>query len=330
MKLFLSIFSFIIPFSPIISNNELISNQFFRANYISKNFNNTLIDFTNHNSVRINTLGNGRRYPIIPSNPRKLSDLIIYLENTTRDPRIDPEILQKHAHKQQVIYRVLSRNKKLTDQILDLLPLKYRSIAEIHISARREFVEMSKNSFKKNIPAWNIVKPESLQSLLLYYLKAEESTGIDWEILAAINLVETGFGRIDGVSIANAQGPMQFLPSTWNEPGIGQGGDIRDPFDSIQAAARYLVRRGGLEDIRKGLWGYNNSDNYGRAVMLYADLLRSDPLAFVGLYHWQIHFNANGLDLWLPEGYSSNIEIPISTYIKEVPISTPPDYSLYK
>jgi hypothetical protein len=29
-------------------------------------------------------------------------------------------------------------------------------------------------------------------------------------------------GRIDGVSVANAQGPMQFLPSTWAEAGIGR------------------------------------------------------------------------------------------------------------
>jgi len=73
-------------------------------------------------------------------------------------------------------------------------------------------------------------------------------------VLAAVNLVETGMGRIDGVSIANAQGPMQFLPSTWAEPGIGKG-NIRNPHDAIQAAARYLVRRGGLRDIRRGLWG---------------------------------------------------------------------------
>ena len=64
--------------------------------------------------------------------------------------------------------------------------------------------------------------------------------------------------------------------------------------------------------------------------MLYAELLRSDPLAFMGLYHWQIHFDANGQDLWLPVGYNIKTEVTISSYIKEMPISAPPDYSLYK
>ncbi len=43
----------------------------------------------------------------------------------------------------------------------------------------------------------------------------------------------------------------------------GGRGDIRNPRDAIPAAARhpvYLVRRGDLKDMRKALWGYNNSD----------------------------------------------------------------------
>ena len=108
----------------------------------------------------------------------------------------------------------------------------------------------SKNNHSNFLPAWEIIKPKSIGELFAYYLKAQNDTGIDWEILAAINLVESGMGRIRGTSIANAMGPMQFLPSTWNEPGIGNNGDINDPHDSIQAAARYLVRRGGLDDIQ--------------------------------------------------------------------------------
>lgn len=94
-----------------------------------------------------------------------------------------------------------------------------------------------------------------------YYYAAAAATGIPWEVLAAVNLVESGMGRIDGVSIADARGPMQFLPTTWAEAGIGKGGDIRNPQDAIHAAARYLVRRGGLKDIRKGLWGITTATN---------------------------------------------------------------------
>ena len=139
-----------------------------------------------------------------------------------------------------------------------------------------------------------------------------------------MNLVETGMGRIDGVSVANAQGPMQFLPTTWAEPGIGAG-SIRDPHDAIQAAARYLVRRGGLQDIRRGLWGYNNSDYYGRAVLLYASLMREDPAAYTGLYHWEIHFNAAAGDLWLPVGYNQPQRISVQEYLQTNPACRSPN-----
>ena len=141
-------------------------------------------------------------------------------------------------------------------------------------------------------------------------------------MLAAVNLVETGMGRIDGISVANAQGPMQFLPSTWSERGIGKG-DIRDPHDAIQAAARYLVRRGGLKDIRRGLWGYNNSSHYGEAVLQYAKLLEEEPLSFRGLYHWEIHLATSAGDLWLPIGYEQRQPLAVEAYLARMPVSRP-------
>ena len=46
-------------------------------------------------------------------------------------------------------------------------------------------------------------------------------------MLAAVNLVESAFGRMRNNSTAGAQGPMQFIPSTW--AAYGMGGDVRDP-----------------------------------------------------------------------------------------------------
>jgi membrane-bound lytic murein transglycosylase B len=222
-----------------------------------------------------------------------------------------------------VIYRVLSANPTLSSQVLAALPERWKRVVERHLAARREFLRMGRTRRPTVLPAWRIIAPEPAQNLLNYYQKAESATGIEWEVLAAVNLVETGMGRIDGISVANAQGPMQFLPTTWAEAGIGQG-NIRDPHDAIQAAARYLVRRGGLADISKGLWGYNNSDYYGRAVLLYASLMREDPLAYIGLYHWEIHFNAADGDLWLPVGYHQTKPITAENYLKNHPASRPP------
>jgi len=124
--------------------------------------------------------------------------------------------------------------------------------------------------------------------------------------------------------VADAHGPMQFLPSTWAEPGIGNGGDIRDPRTAINAAARYLVRRGGLKDIRRGLWGYNNSDHYGKAVLAYAALLSQDPAAYRGLYHWEVHFAAAPGDLWLPVGYNQTKPVAATSWLQATPAGAPP------
>ncbi len=276
------------------------------------------------------TTTNGRYYPIVPRDLDRLATLITLLEEvliSEDTPDKDYPIL---AHQQQVIYRVLSNNPIQSNILLNKLSPNIRKTAERHLLARKLFLNMSSGKQKSSdLPSWRIINPEPYKNLLSYYRKAEKNTGIDWEILAAINLVETGMGRISGISIANARGPMQFLPSTWALEGIGNGGDINDPHDSIQAAARYLVERGGLADIKKGLWGYNNSDYYGDAVLQYAALMKDDPLAFKALYHWEIHYSTKFGDLWLPVGYSQSENIPASIYIKDFPVSAPPVYSYF-
>ena len=264
-----------------------------------------------------------RRYPSVPAQPKAAAALLASVEAALRDPSTAQADLPDLGHQQQVIYRVLSKDAVRSAAVVAALPLRWRSVAERHLAARREFLRMSRGRGPSTLPAWRIIPPEPAEQLISHYKKAEAATGIEWEVLAAVNLVETGMGRIDGVSVANAQGPMQFLPTTWTEPGIGAG-DIRDPHDAIQAAARYLVRRGGLKDIRRGLWGYNNSDYYGRAVLLYASLIKDDPRAYTGLYHWEIHFNADAGDLWLPVGYNQPRPIAVKDYMSMHPESRPP------
>ena len=265
-----------------------------------------------------------RQYPLVPADTAELATLLAAVEQALRDPATPAEDLPDLGHQQQVIYRVLSTDQPRAQHVVNALPARWRSVAERHLAARREFVRMSRGRGPTMLPAWRIIQPEPADKLLSYYRKAEAATGIEWEVLAAVNLVETGMGRIDGVSVANAQGPMQFLPTTWAEAGIGAG-NIRDPHDAIQAAARYLVRRGGLQDIRRGLWGYNNSDYYGRAVLLYASLMKEDPAAYTGLYHWEIHFNAAAGDLWLPVGYNQPQRISVEQHLLANPASRSPN-----
>jgi hypothetical protein len=264
----------------------------------------------------------GRHYPLVPTDARAIAGLLSQLEAALRDPATPEGQLPQLAHQQQVIYRRLSREPELARQVRQDLAPDWHRVLDQHLAARRAFLAMHRGKPITRVPAWRIIRPEPAEALLSYYRKAATATGIPWEVLAAVNLVETGMGRIDGLSVANAHGPMQFLPSTWAERGIGQG-NIRDPHDAIQAAARYLVRRGGLRDIRRGLWGYNNSDHYGEGVLQYARLLKEDPLAFKGLYHWEIHIVTSAGDLWLPVGYHQKQPVPVATYLRDTPVSRP-------
>ena len=80
--------------------------------------------------------------------------------------------------------------------------------------------------------------------LLPIYQAAGVEYGVRWEVLAAINEIETDYGRNLNVSSAGAVGWMQFIPSSWDLYGVDANQDgLADPYnpvDAIFAAARYL------------------------------------------------------------------------------------------
>jgi murein DD-endopeptidase MepM/ murein hydrolase activator NlpD len=105
-------------------------------------------------------------------------------------------------------------------------------------------------------------------------------------VLAAINEVETDYGRDLNVSSAGAEGWMQFLPSTWGQYGVDVNNDgFKDPYnpaDAIFAAARYLQQAGGDRDIRAAVFAYNHSQVYVNSVLLRARLLGGTPPELLG------------------------------------------------
>ncbi len=117
--------------------------------------------------------------------------------------------------------------------------------------------------------------------LLPIYQAAGTAYGIPWQVLAAINEVETDYGRDLNVSSAGAEGWMQFLPSSWAQYGVDATGagyeDPYNPADAIFAAARYLAAAGGSQHIRTAIYAYNHSAAYVEAVMLRAQLLGGTP-----------------------------------------------------
>jgi membrane-bound lytic murein transglycosylase B len=254
-------------------------------------------------------------FALVPPAParttRGLADQITTAEQTIRDPASTELELARAGLAQQVAYRQLGAHPEWDARVAALLPAELRRVAELHAGARREFRGMH-SRLSSTLPAWRIVRPEPSDELLDAYKDAEAEFGIPWKYLAAINLVETGIGRIRGTSSAGAQGPMQFMPPTW--AAYGGGGDINDVHDSIRAAARYLAANNGANDIANALWHYNHSHRYVVGVRIYADLIAEHPQAFLGIYHWGIWYLTDRGEVYLPVGYAESAPVPVAEY----------------
>ena len=122
--------------------------------------------------------------------------------------------------------------------------------------------------------------------LLPIYQACGTQYGIPWEVLAAINKIETAFGTNLNVSSAGAVGWMQFLPSSWQTYGVDANGDGRkdpyNPVDAICAAAHYLHVAGGSKDLYHAIFAYNHADWYVQEVLLYARAYGKLPTDLVG------------------------------------------------
>jgi Transglycosylase SLT domain len=100
---------------------------------------------------------------------------------------------------------------------------------------------------------------------------------IPWQVLAAINQIETDYGRDLAISSAGAVGWMQFMPATWriygsNASGLGPG-DPFSPRDAIFAAARLLHDNGGRRHLRRAIFAYNHATWYVDVVLWTATRL---------------------------------------------------------
>jgi hypothetical protein len=238
-------------------------------------------------------------------------------ERAIGDPATRPRELVLAAHIQQLAYRELGAHPAWDAKVRAGLPRSLRTVVRDNVASRREFRAMH-HVLSDTLPAWRIVPPAPADELLHYYKRGERAYGIGWEYLAAINLVETGMGRIRGTSVAGAQGPMQFLPSTWAKWGRG---DIQDPADAVMAAARYLARDGGARPSRldDALFRYNNSDHYVRGVTLLAKVMERRPRAYYGYYHWDIYYLSSRGDVRLPVGYDRDRPVPVARWLAAHP-----------
>ncbi|MGH2694995.1 MAG: lytic murein transglycosylase, partial [Actinomycetota bacterium] len=165
------------------------------------------------------------------------------------DPHVGarlPREVVLQALYQQRIFRALAADAGLARRVLAQLDGRPARTARRNVQAGSGLRSLV-TPVKPN-ELFDTQRPAPPRLLLRYYRRAQGRFGVDWEVLAAINFVETRFGRVRSASVAGAQGPMQFIPSTWDT--YGMGGDIQDPRDAIMAAANYLSASGAPTDYQ--------------------------------------------------------------------------------
>jgi hypothetical protein len=227
----------------------------------------------------------------IPPEPAALA---AKLDSTTRDLELaverwraagragrPPRAVVLEALYQQRILILLSARRRLADAVFGRLPGAKEARSDV--LARRELARLSR---PRELAAFRTGPAAPAFRLRAFYAEGQRRFRVGWHVLAAVNYVESAFNKLRNASTAGAQGPMQFIPSTWRVYGLG--GDIHDPHDAILAAANYLQANGAPRNYSRALFHYNPSSLYVDAVLRYARMIKTDPRAFYVLYSRQV------------------------------------------
>lgn len=253
-----------------------------------------------------------------PSDPAGLAENLVAAEQVLHDPSASDAALTTAALRQQAAYRAMGWHPEWDAVVRPRIPAPLLGAYDRNVDARRQLVALvGSEAVKSTLPAWRIIPPAPAGELFGYYREAEAASGVGWNYLAAINLVETTFGRVVGPSSADARGPMQFLPSTF--AAYGAGGDIYSPHDAIMAAGRLLAANGFASSPDRAIYGYNHSDRYVRAVTDYAAVLGADPAALGGYHRWNVYYHTTSGDVLLPIGYAASAPIPAAEWLASHP-----------
>jgi hypothetical protein len=238
--------------------------------------------------------------PVPAVDAASLAKQLAMVETAIRDPNVTGAQLDWMGHLQQLDYSRLQDYPEWKDTVLAALPDQARAAVTGSLEAGRQ-IRMLSGPIPKSLPDWKIVAPGSIDQLMGYYKEGEARFGVPWYYLASVHLVETRMGRIRGLSSAGAQGPMQFMPSTWAAYGTG---DVNNDHDAILGAANYLRANGAPADMQRALYAYNHSQAYVNALILYGNVMKADPLAYRGYHGWQVYYPTVDGPVLLPVGWT--------------------------
>lgn len=202
-----------------------------------------------------------------------------------------PQTVTLFALYDQRIELLLVQKPRLARAVTARLPRAPAAEVETNLAAKRDLWRLTPASRRRRFRTGPAPPPATL---LRYYRAAERRFGVRWNVLAAVNFVESAFDKLRNDSATGAQGPMQFMPATWRAYGLG--GNVHDPHDAIIGAANYLHTNGAPGNNRRALYRYNPSPLYVDAVLRYARRIRGDAGAFYEYYARQVFVRTpNGL-----------------------------------
>jgi hypothetical protein len=236
--------------------------------------------------------------PVIAGGPARLAAQLTAAETALGEGDAPPAAVARQALIVQLACLRVAVHPGWAGVVTEKVAPARRAAAAADIAATADLVALTRPG--PRLPPWRIVAAEDPARLLADYRAAQAAAGVGWSYLAAINFVETDFGRVAGPSSAGAQGPMQFMPATW---AIYGHGNIHRPRDAILAAGRFLAGNGAAHSIRSALYAYNPSWRYVDAVLRYARRLRTDPHALMGYYRRQVVYRLASGWVLLPAGY---------------------------
>jgi membrane-bound lytic murein transglycosylase B len=189
-----------------------------------------------------------------------------------------PAAVVQAALTEQRIELRMARDPRLERGVLAKLPRSLARDVGDDVAARRDLLRLAPH---KPGPPIRLGPALPVAELRSYYTEAQRRSGVAWQVLAAVNYVESDFGRLRESSVDGAQGPMQFMPSTWASYGRG---NVHDPHAAILAAARFLRAAGAPGAERAALLRYNPSSLYVDAVERLAGRIRRAPSALLAFY----------------------------------------------
>ena len=194
-----------------------------------------------------------------------------------------PDKVTLDALYDQRIELLLAGRPGLSRATLQRVPAAIARELRSNLTAKRELWRLTPPTRRRRFRTGPALPPATL---LRYYRAGQARFGVRWNVLAAVNFVESAFNKLRNDSTSGAQGPMQFIPPTWRAYGLG--GNVHDPHDAILGAANYLHANGAPRDNRRALFRYNPSPLYVDAVLRYARRIRVDRHAFYEYYAGQV------------------------------------------